>query len=54
MHVRNKKTGALETMRHGPATRAVQAGTHDFANLDEKGEAVAEKSKGAKKETKAG
>lgn len=53
MHVRNKKTGEVETMRHGPATQAVDAGTHEFVNLDEKGEPVEEKTKGPKKEIKA-
>lgn len=53
MHVRNKKTGDVETMRHGPATQAVAAGTHEFVNLDENGKPLEEKGKGAKKETKA-
>ncbi len=34
MQVRNKETGEIETLRHGPATDAVTAGTHDFVNLD--------------------
>ncbi|WEJ33869.1 hypothetical protein [Devosia sp. SD17-2] len=38
MLVRNKETGAVETLRHGPATDAVAAGTHAFVNLDETGE----------------
>lgn len=43
MLVKNKKSGDIETMRHGPATDAVAAGTHEFVNLDEKGEVVEEK-----------
>lgn len=53
MHVRNKDTGEVETMRHGPASQAVDAGTHVFINLDEKGEPVKEAAKTAKKDTKA-
>ncbi|CAD7036436.1 hypothetical protein RHAB21_02524 [Pseudorhizobium halotolerans] len=53
MHVRNKKTGEVEAMRHGPATQAVDAGTHEFVNPNEKDEPVEEKAKAAKKETKA-
>ena len=53
MHVRNKKTGEVEAMRHGPATQAVDAGTHEFVNLNEKGEPMEEKAKTTKKETKA-
>lgn len=36
MQVKNKQTGAVEFMRHGPATDAVTAGTHEFVN-DEPG-----------------
>ncbi|WP_158001956.1 hypothetical protein [Pseudorhizobium pelagicum] len=53
MHVRNKKTAEVETMRHGPATEAVTAGTHEFVNLNEKDEPVEEAAKAGKKETKA-
>lgn len=35
MLVRNKETGEVETLRHGPATDAVTAGTHAFVNLDD-------------------
>lgn len=37
MQVRNIKTGELENMRHGPATDAVNAGTHEFVNIDDDG-----------------
>lgn len=37
MLVKNKETGEIETLRHGPATDAVEAGTHEFVNLDEDG-----------------
>ncbi len=33
MQVRNKETGEVETLRHGPATDAVTAGTHEFVNI---------------------
>lgn len=33
MQVRNKETGEVETLRHGPATDAVTAGTHEFVNV---------------------
>lgn len=52
MLVKNKKSGDIETLRHGPATDAVAAGTHEFANLDEKGEVVEEKAKPAKPSAK--
>lgn len=38
MQVRNKTTGAVETLRHGPATDAVTAGTHEFVNIDADGD----------------
>ncbi|MBX5015947.1 hypothetical protein [Rhizobium lentis] len=47
MQVRNLETGEVESMRHGPATDAVNAGTHEFVSLDEKGEVK----EGAKKKT---
>lgn len=34
MQVRNISTGAIETLRHGPAVAAVSAGTHEHVNLD--------------------
>lgn len=34
MKVRNIETGEVETLRHGPATEAVNAGTHEFVNDD--------------------
>lgn len=37
MQVRNKKTGEIETLRHGPATDAVTAGTHEFVNMEDDG-----------------
>ena len=37
MHLKNVATGEIETMRHGPATDAITAGTHEAVNLDEKG-----------------
>jgi hypothetical protein len=42
MLVKNKKSGEVEAMRHGPATDAVTAGTHTFANVEtnDKGEQV--------------
>lgn len=49
MQVRNKETGEIETMRHGPATDAVTAGTHVFVNVDEEGKPKAEKVKGKSK-----
>jgi len=48
MQVRNKKSGEIETMRHGPATAAVEAGTHEFVNLDADGKPKADKAKAAK------
>ncbi len=54
MLVKNLKTGNVETMRHGPATSAVEAGTHEFVNLDEDGKPIEERAaksaKSAKKE----
>lgn len=38
MQVRNKTTGEVETLRHGPATDAVTAGTHEFVNIDVDGD----------------
>ena len=35
MQVKNKETGEIEFMRHGPATDAVTAGTHEFVNVQE-------------------
>jgi len=35
MLVKNKKSGEVEAMRHGPAVDAVTAGTHEFVNLKE-------------------
>jgi hypothetical protein len=49
MFVKNKKSGGIETMRHGPATDAVEAGTHEFVNLGEDGKPVSEAGKSAKK-----
>ena len=34
MKLRNKETGGIEYLRHGPATDAVTAGTHEFVNDD--------------------
>ncbi|HEV7293093.1 MAG TPA: hypothetical protein VGN79_12310 [Devosia sp.] len=48
MLLKNKKSGEVETMRHGPATDAVGAGTHEFVNVDGDGKVKAEKSKPAK------
>ncbi len=48
MQVRNKETGGIEHLRHGPATDAVSAGTHEFVNEDVSGDAEAEKSAKAK------
>ena len=45
MLVKSKATGEVESMRHGPATDAVTAGTHSFVNVDEKGKPKAEKAK---------
>lgn len=33
MQLRNKSTGEIEAMRHGPAVAAVSAGTHEHVNL---------------------
>lgn len=52
MLVKNKKSGEVENMRHGPATDAVSAGTHEFVNLGDDGEPVDEKAK-AKSSAKA-
>lgn len=52
MLVKNKKSGDIETLRHGPATDAVAAGTHEFVNLDEKGEVIKENAKPAKSTAK--
>lgn len=52
MLVKNMKSGEIETMRHGPATAAVSAGTHQFVNLDDKGEPVEEKAKSSKSSAK--
>jgi hypothetical protein len=48
MLVKNKKSGDIETLRHGPATDAVSAGTHEFVNVDEKGDVIEEKAKSSK------
>lgn len=53
MQVRDIKTGELENLRHGPATDAVNAGTHEFVNLDDDGkvkEDAEPKKKAAKRE----
>lgn len=48
MKVRNKETGEIEFLRHGPATDAVTAGTHAFVSDDEQGKEKPEKAKPAK------
>lgn len=57
MKVKNKKTGEIEFLRHGPATDAVTAGTHEFvsdeAEVDGQDDAKAEKAKPAKAEQEA-
>lgn len=45
MQVRNKKSGEIETMRHGPATDAVNAGTHEFVSVDDDGKPKTDKAK---------
>lgn len=37
MQVKNKATGETEYLRHGPATDAVTAGTHEFVNVEDDG-----------------
>ena len=37
MQVKNQATGEVEFMRHGPATDAVTAGTHEFVNVEDDG-----------------
>lgn len=49
MLVKNKKSGETETLRYGAAMDAVAAGTHALVNVDEAGEAKAEKPKAAAK-----
>lgn len=54
MQVKNRETGEIEFMRHGPATDAVTAGTHEFVNDDPEGEAGApEAAAGASEKKKA-
>lgn len=48
MQVRNKSTGDIETLRYGPAMAAVEAGTHEFVNVDDKGKPKSEKVKAGK------
>lgn len=45
MQVKNKSTGEIEFLRHGPATDAVTAGTHAFVNVDEDDKPKPEKAK---------
>jgi hypothetical protein len=48
MLVKNKKSGATESMRYGPAMAAVEAGTHTIVNVDANGKPKAEKAKAKK------
>lgn len=52
MLVKNKKSGETETMRHGPAMDAVEAGTHEFVNVEADGKG-GEKVKAEKAKAKA-
>lgn len=52
MQVKNKLTGEIDFLRHGPATDAVTAGTHVFVNVDENDKPKPEKAK-AKTDAKA-
>lgn len=45
MQVRNKKSGEIEALRHGPATDAVNAGTHEFVSVTDNGEPKPDKAK---------
>jgi hypothetical protein len=51
MQVRNKKSGEIEAMRHGPATAAVNAGTHEFVSMGADGKPKTEKAKASKAKT---
>lgn len=45
MQVKDKKSGEVVGMRYGPAMAAIEAGTHEIVNFDDKGDPKAERPK---------